>query len=861
MLPRLLLLALAAAVLAPAPARAQDEPADPVARFVRRAAAEREAADRARAEEVLLLEAVEARVAEQRDGAEADQEAKARVEERLALRGGATGTTADLLLGAYRRMERAREALERRKLPEVYAELQAVEAARAAVQDRVFALEEPDEDNPERRRLLDEAGPGRAGEAAAAFATARDELVASLEARRRALDEVAAALGRLEGRILGRLRTLEATVALVQARLLWLRTDDPLGEAAARGARDEVLELARTYARDDVAGEAGRRVRRAPLRFAAISACILVLLVAGAVAGRRIRAWRARMAFRLPPALLRLLRVAVLLLLSAVVPALLLATALLVRLARLPAAFEAPLVTALRALAAVTFLRRLLLRAFREDGVAVADFGLSAAVGEQLRRAASAASAAALFLWIPREVLAGDPFAFAHLPRLLDTALLAVGAFLLLGLLRRDAPLLAALTGRRGSPHALAGFLWPLLALGVAAVVAMDALGYRYGARRLTENVAQTFLAGLAVVALYRGLARAVERLAPWVRARAAPSEGAAEARQLSDAVSRQLSRVLVVAVLAGALLLLGEFWDVGASLRGSLDGVTLLALEGGGALTLWDVVLALLWVAGGHFLIRNLTGVYEIVLFPYLRQRDAGARFVAVTLSRYAILVVAYGAALATLHFRFASIGWILAAASVGLGFGLQEIVANFVSGLILLVERPVSVGDVITVGDTAGTVERITIRSTIVTDFDRKVVIVPNKKLITENLVNWTRNDPVLRSKVKVGVAYGSDVGLVMRLLQEIVAGHRLVLKDPPPATYFLAFGESSLDFEVWYFTVMADRLRVLSEVHAAVDQRFREAGVEIPFPQRDLHLRSADAEALGALRPQAPPAPPPP
>ncbi len=835
---------------------------DPIEGFRRLAKAEAGASEAARKSDALSLQNLEGRIEEQRSGAKTDIDAKQRIEERLRMRSGVSGATAELLIRAFQRMQQARTSLERRKLPAVYEESKSNEDERARVQDRILDLELPLDENRDYAALLEKVGPSRSAAAREAFLAARGDLVEALKARRKTLDDVASSLGQLEGQIVARMATLAEISAVVRTKLLWLRNEEPVGLATARGAHDELLRLLAIYGDARLREETAATFREAPLRLTALSLGILLLLVAGGFAGRRIRALQVGLRFRGRPTLIVLQRVGELVLLSAVVPGLLLATSLLLGLAGLPPALEAPATSLLRGLAIVWFFRRLLLRALRDGGLAILDFKVSQPLALQLRVAVGVAAAAAVFLWLPRQILREAPFGFLHLPRLLYTALLGVNALLLMSLLRRNAPLVAAFTHRRGFWHALWGFAWPLLCLGFLVTVAMDVLGYRYGAQRLIGNVLQTFLAALMIGAVYNILAQSVQGIAARVRTRNAPTEGAAEAREISDVVLRQLSRVLGVSVIAAAILLLATFWDILTPVRELLDGVGLFALDGGGAVTLWDFAKALLWIGGGHFLIRNLAGVYEVLLFPLLRETDAGGRFVVFTLSRYAILVAAYTAALATLHFSFSSIGWILAAASVGLGFGLQEIVANFVSGLILLVERPVSVGDVISVGNTAGTVERITIRSTMVTDWDRKVVIVPNKKLITEDLINWTRNDQLLRDKIKVGVAYGSDVPLVMRLLGEVVQSERRIRKDPPPRILFRAFGESSLDFEVWFYSPMGDRVQVISDLHIAIDRRFREAGIEIPFPQRDLHLRSVDAQevrgALEAPRTQEPPGP---
>jgi len=184
----------------------------------------------------------------------------------------------------------------------------------------------------------------------------------------------------------------------------------------------------------------------------------------------------------------------------------------------------------------------------------------------------------------------------------------------------------------------------------------------------------------------------------------------------------------------------------------------------------------------------------------------------------------------------------WLVAAMTVGLAFGLQEIFANFVSGLIILVERPIRVGDVVTVGTVSGTVSRIRIRATTIVDWDRKELIVPNKTFITDKLVNWTLSDTVLRVVIPVGIAYGSDTEKAKALLLKAAEDHELVLDDPAPSALFMSFGSSSLDFELRAFVgKIGDLLPVRHELHMAIDEAFKANGIEIAFPQQDVHLRT--------------------
>jgi small-conductance mechanosensitive channel len=176
-----------------------------------------------------------------------------------------------------------------------------------------------------------------------------------------------------------------------------------------------------------------------------------------------------------------------------------------------------------------------------------------------------------------------------------------------------------------------------------------------------------------------------------------------------------------------------------------------------------------------------------------------------------------------------------------VGIGFGLQYIAADIASGFILLFERPVRVGDRISVGKEEGDVQSINLRTTVMTTNDRVAVIVPNSKLVREQLINWSYGDPRARLAIPVGVAYGSDVDLVTRTLLQATEKVDNVLRDPPPKVQFLKFGDWSLDFRLLVWT---NRPRVHAQIRSDINYRierlFREAGIEIPFPQTELRLR---------------------
>ncbi len=261
------------------------------------------------------------------------------------------------------------------------------------------------------------------------------------------------------------------------------------------------------------------------------------------------------------------------------------------------------------------------------------------------------------------------------------------------------------------------------------------------------------------------------------------------------------------------------------------------------------------------------LTAAVIVTLGGWLRGRlastwlertgmERGAREALVTMTGYLTVAIAVLAGLGVAGFEFGSLAIIAGALSVGIGFGLQNIVNNFVSGLILLFERPIKTGDWVMVGATEGYVKRIRIRSTQIQTFDRADVIVPNSELISAQVTNWMLKDPSGRIHVPVGVAYGSDTNRVKAILERIAAEHPMVITDgsqPEPWVLFRGFGDSSLDLELRCFIENIDRrLRVISDLNFAIDAAFREAGIEIPFPQRDLHVRDWPAGEGGDIGP---------
>ena len=249
---------------------------------------------------------------------------------------------------------------------------------------------------------------------------------------------------------------------------------------------------------------------------------------------------------------------------------------------------------------------------------------------------------------------------------------------------------------------------------------------------------------------------------------------------------------------------------------------------------------LALLMMAIAVVAGRNIPGLVEVILLEHLSV-DAGFRFATTCLVRYAIFITGVFVAFAQIGIGWNSVQWLVAAASVGLGFGLQEIFANFVSGIILLFERPMRVGDVITIGDTTGTVSRIRFRATTIIDGDRKELIVPNKSFITGNLLNWTLSDSVNRLAIKIYIGPDNDPQRVRELLLKLASEHPLLLKEPAPSAALEEIGANGLLFVLRAFLpTLKDRPKASNDLYTLIHARFRDAGIEMPCPTQEVLVR---------------------
>jgi potassium efflux system protein len=312
--------------------------------------------------------------------------------------------------------------------------------------------------------------------------------------------------------------------------------------------------------------------------------------------------------------------------------------------------------------------------------------------------------------------------------------------------------------------------------------------------------------------------------------------------------ISQQSSSLLRVIVSVLALTGLMFLWaDIIPALQ-LFNDITLWTiatdLDGSDPLpiTLADALLAILIAAGTVIAARNLPGTLEVTLLSRMHLQP-GSGYAITTITTYIVVLLGVVFCLGVIGVQWSKLQWLIAALGVGLGFGLQEIVANFVSGIILLFERPIRVGDTVTIGGVTGTVSRIRIRATTLVDWDRKEQIIPNKTFVTQDLTNWTLSDPITRIVVKVGVAYGSDVDEVQSILTEVAQNNERVADDPAPSVFCVGFGDSCINFEVWVFVkdLHTDMMPLSHEVHASITRALTKANIDIPFPQRDIHLHT--------------------
>ncbi len=400
------------------------------------------------------------------------------------------------------------------------------------------------------------------------------------------------------------------------------------------------------------------------------------------------------------------------------------------------------------------------------------------------------------------------------------------------------------------------------LPIGLSVAVGM---GYFYTALKLSDRLIETLyllIIWLMVEATFvRGLAVAARRLA-YQRAQAkrqAPSKDNVDGVEMNeepalhiDQVNEQSMRLINMALFG--LFLAGLYWvwaDL-ISVFSYLDNITLYeySIGTGDAVTmvpisLRDLLGALVIIVISTALARNLPGLLEVLVLSRLNLGQ-GSAYATTTLLSYAIAALGFVTTLSTLGVSWDKLQWLVAALSLGIGFGMQEIFANFISGLIILFERPVRIGDTVTIGALSGTVSRIQIRATTITDFDRKEIIVPNKTFVTDQLINWSLTDTVTRVVINIGLAYETDLPLARKLIMQAVGENVRVLREPAPQLFFVNIGASTFNHDLrFHVRELGDRLPATDELLTEIATRFREHNVEMAFNQMDIFVKNLQGQ----------------
>jgi potassium efflux system protein len=417
-----------------------------------------------------------------------------------------------------------------------------------------------------------------------------------------------------------------------------------------------------------------------------------------------------------------------------------------------------------------------------------------------------------------------------------------------------------------GNPLTWLRYLWFGLGLLLPAILAVLTItGYVYTATQLGARLIDTLWLIVAIVLIHQLVVRWVELLERRLQFRnalerrraqraardaqegeVAPTDSIEEDEIDFVALSENTLKLINSAIIVITALGMWATWSGVLPAFRILDEVSLWSYhsEVDGVMqsipvTLGDLTTGFLIIVLGAIMALRLPALMEILLFARFNI-TAGSRYAISKLTQYTIIAVALVMVFSVLGAQWGEIQWLVAALGVGIGFGLQEIIANFISGLILLFERPIRIGDIVTVGDTSGVVTRIRIRSTTIRNWDQQELLVPNKEFITGRLLNWTLSDPVARIVIDVGIAYGSDVTEALRIVLASAEQHERVLDEPKSLVTFETFGDNALGLKLrCYIGSMDYRLQTMSEINETINRDLAAAGIVIAFPQRDIHL----------------------
>ena len=652
--------------------------------------------------------------------------------------------------------------------------------------------------------------------------------------------------------------------SLISRNLLWIRSDKPLRLSDLRGLIDVTgwLEVARlrSLIQSFIGGVAKRPILAASMLFLIIFFAVLhrwfvlrIVALGGSLSGAN--------AMRLWPTVQ-----AVFLTACAGLPVWLPIETLSRILGEFAAAgtTEASVADSL-SIAGLVFLPLEMLRQLiRPHGVAVDHFGWSKLVIEPLHRAVRRAAGLGLVLVFLARLLMLERMAHSELSplaRLVFAGLMLCVAGILWRVLdHRTGVTASLLASYPDTLMAKLSWLWrPLAAATPILLAGLSLSGYAFAATQLSVSLYQTIWLIVAAAVLHgvaiRWLLVSKRRIAlQQLRERSAlreHAEGSGATTELLDvnqmklsAIDQQTRRLIDASTAVGIVIALFWLWSSVVPALSFLDSIVLwqqLGADGTitSVVTLNNVLIAVPSILLTFVLVRNAPGLLEAAVLQRL-PLDNAARYAVTSLTSYIFGILGILFVAGILGLTWSSVQWLAAGLSVGLGFGLQEVVANFVCGLILLFEQPIRVGDVVTLDSITGVVSRIRMRATTVTTWERQEYVIPNKDLITGRVTNWTLTDSVNRVVIRVGVAYGTDTRQACDLLREICRDIKEVLAEPRPIITFEQFGDSTLNIAVRvYLASLDNRLATISELHTVIHERFNAEGIEIAFPQLDVHF----------------------
>jgi potassium efflux system protein len=385
----------------------------------------------------------------------------------------------------------------------------------------------------------------------------------------------------------------------------------------------------------------------------------------------------------------------------------------------------------------------------------------------------------------------------------------------------------------------------------------LSAIGYHFTAVEMSWRAKSTVLVSLSILVVTGLVSRLLLTTQFRIKLRQLNRNESGHIQEEEsiniEEISDQVNRLLRVSAI---VLMVTVGWQVWAEVSPTINFLNSIELWESATKGIGDIpqmvtmtnllvgcaILVMTWA-----LSKNLPGLLEITLLERL-PLDKGGRYAISFVVRYLVGLLGILCTFHVIGFAWSSVQWLAAGLTLGLGFGLQEIFANLVSGIIILIERPVRVGDVVTVSGTTGTVTHMQLRATTIRDVDMRELIVPNKKFITEDVMNWTLTDQMSRLILTVGVAYKSDTKAVQAVLLGVARKHTLVLNYPSPEVVFKSFGDSTLDFELRVMVVRRDHFpKVQHDLNMAIDAAFQENGIEIAFPQREIRVVGGPQEAL--------------